>query len=62
VREGVDEVSEKRVSVPQAFFVESDIATVLHVKNRIHLFAKREDALKHFEKFKGNWVGNPFRM
>jgi hypothetical protein len=58
----VDEVSEKRVSVPQAFFVESDIVTVLHVKNGIHLFAKREDALKHIQKFKGNWVGNPFRM
>ena len=56
----VDEASEKKVSAPQAFFVESDIVTVPHVKNRIHVFAKKEDALKHLQKFKGRWVENPF--
>jgi len=56
----VDEASEKRVSAHEAFFVESDIVTVPHVKNRIHVFAKKEDALKHIQKFKGNWVENPF--
>lgn len=56
----VDEASEKRVSAHEAFFVESDIVTVPHMKNRIHVFAKKEDALKHIQKFKGNWVENPF--
>jgi ribosomal protein L24E len=57
----VDEASEKRVSAPQAFFVESDIVTVPHVKNRIHAFGREEDAMKHLEKFSGRRVENPFR-
>jgi hypothetical protein len=56
----VDEASEKRASAPQAFFVESDIVTVPHVKNRIHAFGRGEDAMKHLEKFNGRRVENPF--
>lgn len=57
----VDEASEKRTSAPQAFFVESEMVTVLHVKNRIHVFATREDAEKHLKRFDGRWIENPFR-
>lgn len=56
----VDEASEKKVSAPQAFFVESDIVTGPHVKNRIHAFGRGEDAMKHLEKFNGRRVENPF--
>ena len=42
------------------FFVESDIVTVPHVKNRIHAFGRGEDAMKHLEKFNGRRVENPF--
>jgi len=56
----VDEPSGNKINASEAFFVESDVVTVSHVKNRIHVFAKREDALKHIQKFKGNWVENPF--
>ena len=56
----VDEPSGNKINASEAFFVESDIVTVPHVKNRIHVFAKKEDALKHIQKFKGNWVENPF--
>ena len=56
----VDEPSGNKINASEAFFVESDIITAPHVKNRIHVFAKKEDALKHIQKFKGNWIENPF--
>jgi len=55
-----DESSGAKIISSQAFFVESEMVTVPHVKNRIHAFAKKEDALKHIQKFNGRWVGNPF--
>jgi hypothetical protein len=56
----VDERSGTKINASQALFVESEVVTVPHVKNRIHIFAKKEDALKHLQKFKGRWVENPF--
>jgi len=56
----VDEISEKKINASQALFVESEVVTVPHNKNRIHVFAKKEDVLKHLQKFKGRWVENPF--
>ena len=56
----VDEPSGNKIDASQALFVESEVVTLPHVKNRIHVFAKKEDALKHIQKFKGNWVENPF--
>jgi hypothetical protein len=58
----VDEPSGNKIDASQALFVESEVVTVPHVKNRIHVFAKKEDALKHIQKFKGNWVENPFLL
>lgn len=56
----VDEPSGNKINALGAFFVESEVVTVPHVKNRIHVFANKEDALKHIQTFKGNWVENPF--
>ena len=56
----VDERSGTKVNASQALFVESEMVTVPHVKNQIHVFSKEEDALKHIHKFKGRWVENPF--
>lgn len=56
----VDEASEKGIDASQAFFVESEIVTVPHVKNRIHVFAKEEDALRHLKEFRGKRAQNPF--
>jgi hypothetical protein len=58
----VDEASEKKINASQAFFVESEVVTIPHVKNRIHVFANKEDALKHIQKFKGRWVENPLDL
>ena len=57
----VDERSGTKINASQAFFVESEVVTVPHVKNRIHAFGNREDAMKHSNKFKGKWVENPFQ-
>jgi hypothetical protein len=56
----VDERSGTKINASQALFVESEVVTVPHVKNQIHVFANKEDALKHIQTFKGNWVENPF--
>jgi len=58
----VDEVSEKKIRASQAFFVESEVMTTLHVKNQIHVFSNREDAERHLKRFNGKWIENPFRL
>ncbi|MEW6374997.1 MAG: hypothetical protein AB1502_04310 [Thermodesulfobacteriota bacterium] len=57
----VDEVSEKKIIASRAFFVESEVVTIPHVKNRIHVFANSEDAEKHLKRFNGRRIENPFR-
>jgi Na+-translocating ferredoxin:NAD+ oxidoreductase RnfC subunit len=57
----VDESSERKMNASQAFFVESEMINVPHVKNRIHVFAKEEDALRHSKKFSGRRIENPFK-
>jgi len=56
----VDEISGKKINASQALFVESEVVTVPHNKNRIHVFGKREDAEKHLKRFNGRWIENPF--
>lgn len=58
----VDEASGKKIDASRAFFVESEVITTLHVKNRIHVFSNREDAERHLKRFNGRWVENPFRQ
>ena len=57
----VDERSGTKIIAAQASYVESKVVTVSHVKNRVHVFGNREDAIKHLDKFKGRWLENPFR-
>jgi ABC-type nitrate/sulfonate/bicarbonate transport system substrate-binding protein len=56
----VDEVTGQRFDASLAHFVESDVVTVPEVKNRIHAFYVREDALKHAGQFHGRLMENPF--
>ena len=57
----VDERSGIKIHAVQALYVESEVVTVPHVKNRIHVFGSREDAIKHLDRFSGKWVDNPFQ-
>jgi NitT/TauT family transport system substrate-binding protein len=43
-----------------AFFVESEVIAVPRVKNRVHTFSNKADALAHAQQFKGRWIENPF--
>jgi len=56
----VDERSGTKIHASRALFVESEVVTVPHVKNRIHVFANKVDALKHIQEFRGKWAQNPF--
>jgi len=58
----VDEPSGNKINVLGAFFVESEMVTVPHNKNRIHVFANREDAERHLKRFNGRWIENQFRL
>lgn len=54
----VDEVSGNKIDASLAFFVESDVVTVHHVKNNIHVFAKEEYAKRHARQFTGKLIAN----
>ena len=58
----VDEPSGNKINALGAFFVESEMVTVPHNKNRIHVFANREDAERHLKRFNGRWIENQFRL
>jgi hypothetical protein len=58
----VDEVSGKKIDDSLASFVESDVITIPHVKNRIHVFAEKSDAERHAHQFNGKLILNPFRQ
>ena len=57
----VDEVSGTKIDASLAFFVESDVLTIPHVKNNIHVFAQKQDAQRHATQFNGKLILNPFR-
>lgn len=56
----IDEVTGQRFDSSLAHFVESDVVTVREVKNRIHSFYIKDDALKHAKQFNGKMIENPF--
>ena len=56
----VDEVTGQKFDSTLGYYVESDVITVPEVKNRVHAFANKEDALKHARQFNGRLIENPF--
>jgi len=56
----IDEVTGQKFDSSLAHFVESDVVTIPEVKNRIHAFYVKEDALKHAKQFNGKAIENPF--
>lgn len=56
-----DEVTGQKFEPTLGYFVESDLVTIPEVKNRIHAFATKEDALKHAKQFHGKLIENPFK-
>jgi NitT/TauT family transport system substrate-binding protein len=55
-----DEITGQKFDSTLGFFVESEVVTVPEVKNRIHIFATKEDAMAHARQFNGRVIKNPF--
>ncbi len=55
-----DEVTGERFDSTLSHFVQSDVVNVPEVKNRIHVFFSKEDALKHAKQYNGKLIDNPF--
>lgn len=56
----VDEVTGQKFDSTLGHFVESEVVTIPEVKNRIHAFYVKEDALTHAQQFNGKLIENPF--
>ena len=56
----VDELTGQKFDSTLGHYVESDVITVPEVKNRVHAFANKEDALMHARQFNGKLIENPF--
>lgn len=56
-----DEVTGNKLDAFLAFYVESNIVTIPHVENNIHVFAKQEDARRHARQYNGKLIPNPFK-
>ncbi len=54
-----DEATGQKFDSTLGQFVESDVVTVPEVKNRVHVFLSKDDALKHIQQFHGKFVENP---
>ena len=57
-----DEVTGKKIKAELAYYVESDVVTTPHTRNRIHAFAGEKAAKLHAWQYKGKFVENPFRV
>lgn len=57
-----DEASARKIDANDAFFLESQVITVPHVKNDIHMFADENQAIVHRDIYSGVVVDNPFRL
>jgi ABC-type nitrate/sulfonate/bicarbonate transport system substrate-binding protein len=55
-----DETTGQKFDTSLGWFVESEIVTVPQVKNRIHAFARKDDAIVHAKQFNGALIENPF--
>lgn len=55
-----DETTGQKVKAEKAFFVESRVISVPHVKNNVHVFASEEASLRHRNQYQGKSIANPF--
>jgi len=57
-----DETTGQKVEAEKAFFVESSVVTVPHVRNNVHVFASEEPARRHQNRYQGKSISNPFGL
>jgi len=56
-----DEATGEKIDAGQAFYVESEVITTPHTRNKIHVFGQREAAELHALEFRGKLVSHPFK-
>jgi hypothetical protein len=54
-----DEATGQRFDSSLGHFVESELVSVPEVRNRVHAFSNKEDALNHAQQFRGKLIDNP---
>lgn len=57
-----DEVTGKKIRAELAYYVESDVVTTPHTRNRIHAFSGEKAAELHAQQYKGKFVNNPLKV
>ena len=57
-----DEATGKKIRAELAYYVESDVITTPHTRNRVHVFAQETAANSHAQQYAGKFVKNPFRV
>ena len=57
-----DELTGRKLRAELAYYVESDVVTTPHTRNRIHAFAEEKAAKLHACQYKGKFLENPFRV
>ena len=56
-----DEITGQKIAAKDAYYVISELITIPHTGNKIHVFARKAEAELHARQFKGKLVKEPFR-
>ncbi len=56
-----DEITGQKIAAKDAYYVVSELITIPHTGNKIHVFARKAEAELHARQFKGKLVKEPFR-
>jgi hypothetical protein len=54
-----DEATGEKIEAGKAFYVESEVISIPHIRNRIHVFSRETDARLHASQFNGKLIKNP---
>jgi len=55
-----DEITGQKIAAKDAYYVRSELITIPHTGNKIHVFARKAEAELHARQFKGKLVKEPF--
>jgi hypothetical protein len=56
-----DEITGEKIAAADAYYVASELVTIPHTGNRVHVFARKAAAELHARQFNGKLVKKPFR-
>jgi len=56
-----DEITGQKIAAKDAYYVVSELITIPHTGNKIHVFARKAEAELHARQFNGKLVKEPFK-